>query len=179
MITDNLTLFTCTYNSNFLLKIMVMSFFKQIKKDIQVVILDNGNKEPCDSNFAEQFTVIDNKNYKLTPYFKDNISQNHCASIDYALKNCIKTKYVLLCDCDIIFKKSIKTFFDYLDTLEDFDCIGEVGYDVFPPNRLFPYFCLINVDKFKSDNINYFDKKRCAIRKHGVGLYDTRLFFLC
>ena len=41
---------------------------------------------------------------------------------------------------------------------------GEIGYDMTPPDRLLPYFCLINADKMKNDGIRYFD--RCRITKY-------------
>lgn len=158
-ILDNLTLFTCTFNNNLLTKCMIMSCFKQIGVDLPVVIMDNGTKELCTDDMKEMFTVIDNSNFKLTKNYKQ-VSRNHCASIDYVLKNCINTKYVMLCDNDILFKPDIKKLLMFLNTFEEIDACGEIelsrrGY------RLFPFFCIINVEKMKSENINYFDSKNC------------------
>lgn len=160
MISTDITLLTCSYNNNLMTKMMIMSFLKQSKKDIPIVIMDNGTVEKCGQDLKDYFTVIDNTNFKLTPNYKQ-ISKNHCSSIDYALKNCIKTKYVLLCDNDVLYKPSLNKFFDYLDTFEEIDCVGEIGWDDAPPNRLFPYFCIINVEKFKKEKLNYFDNDRC------------------
>lgn len=161
MISNDITLLTCSYNNNVMTKMMIMSFLKQSKKDIPIVIMDNGTVEKCGQDLKDYFTVIDNTNFKLTPNYKQ-ISKNHCSSIDYALKNCIKTKYVLLCDNDVLFKSSLNKFFDFLDTFDEIDCIGEIGWDDAPPNRLFPYFCIINVEKFKNEKLNYFDINRCT-----------------
>lgn len=158
-ILNNITLLTCTFNNNLLTKCMIMSLFKQLGKSIPVVIMDNGTKEFCTNDMKEIFTVIDNTNYKIIPNYKQ-VSRNHCASIDYALKNYIKTKYVLLCDNDILFKSSIKKLFNDLNILNEIDSVGEIelskrGY------RLFPFFCIINVEKMKLDKINYFNKNNC------------------
>lgn len=158
-ILDNLTLFTCTFNNNLLTKCMIMSCFKQFGVLLPVVIMDNGTKELCTDDMKNTFKVIDNSNFKLTKNY-NQISRNHCASIDYALKNCIKTKYVMLCDNDILFKSDIKKLIEFLNTFEKIDACGEIelskrGY------RLFPFFCIINVEKMKLENINYFDDKNC------------------
>lgn len=174
---ENVTLLTCTYNNNLITKMMLMSFFKQLGFEIPVIIMDNGTKVFCDEDMTSVFNVIDNHNNKLTGKF-DGPSKNHCVSIDYALKNCIKTKYVLLCDNDVLFKPELKTFFQFLDTFEeDIDCVGEVGWDRTPPNRLYPYFCIINVEKLKKDKINYFDNKRCIGNWRVRNKYDTGYSF--
>lgn len=158
-ILDNLTLFTCTFNNNLLTKCMIMSCFKQIGVDLPVVIMDNGTNELCTNDMKEMFTVIDNNNFKLTKNYKQ-VSRNHCASIDYVLKNCIKTKYVMLCDNDILFKPDIKNLLMFLNTFEEINACGEIelskrGY------RLLPFFCIINVEKMNNEHINYFDSKNC------------------
>lgn len=173
MILNNLTILTCTYNNNMLTTLMIKSLFKNAKRDFPVVIMDNGNKEVCTKDMKEVFSVIDNTNFKLTPDY-GQVSKNHCASIEYALKNCIKTKYVLLCDNDILFKPEIKKFFDELDKLDDFDTIGEIVCDSTPPVRLLPYFNLINLEKFKKENIQYFNEDDMKCRKVGNRLDCVR-----
>ena len=153
---NDITLFTCTFNNNLLTKCMIMSCFKQLKNDIPVIIMDNGTTEICTEDMKEVFKVIDNTNFKLTKNY-NQVSRNHCSSIDYALKNCIKTKYVLLCDNDVLFKPSLNEFFDFLDTFDEIDCVGEIGWDFAKGDRLFPYFCIINVEKMNKENLSYFD----------------------
>ena len=155
---EDLTLLTCTFNNNLLTKCMIMSLVKQLGIDIPIVIMDNGTTELCTNEMREIFNVIDNSNYKITGNF-GQISRNHCASIDYALKNLIKTKYVLLCDNDILFKPTVK---DLIENMNDTDCVGEIEKDKCgKPWRVFPFFCIINVEKLKKENINYFDETRC------------------
>lgn len=154
----NLTLLTVSFNNNIMTGLMIKSFFKQLQNDIEVVIVDNGTALQVDENLKSIFNVVDNFQHKLLPDYKQ-CSKNHCVAIDYALKNIIKTKWVLLVDNDVFFKPSIKDFLEHF--AEDSDCVGEVGWDDAPPVRLFPYFCLINVDKFRNEKLNYFDNDRC------------------
>ena len=174
-ILKNTTLLTCTFNNNLMTKCMLMSFFKQIKQIIPVVIMDNGTKEFCTDDMKDNFIVIDNTNYKLTPNF-NQVSRNHCNSIDYALKNCIKTKYVLLCDNDILFKPTINNLFYEIDN-KNYDCVGEIGEDYTPPTRLYPFMCLIDVEKMKQEKINYYDDNRILKNPYISNTYDTGCSF--
>ena len=165
----NISLLTCTFNQHLLTKMMIMSFFKKIDNLIPVIIMDNSTKTFCPDDLKKQFTVINNTNFKLTPDY-GQVSKNHCASIEYALKNCIKTKYVLLCDNGILFKPTIVELFNEINKFEDFDVIGEIGCDSTPPNRLFPYLNFINVDKLKKDNISYFNETDMKCKPVGTRL---------
>jgi len=161
---SDITLFTCNFNNNLMTKCMIMSFFKQYG-EVPVVIMDNSTIEYCSDNIKSMFTVIDNTNFKIIKNY-NQISRNHCASIDYVLKNCIKTKYVILCDNDVLFKPEIKTLLNELDNI---DAVGEIDYHkkLHKDWRLLPFFCIINVEKMKKENINYFDQNRC------MNQYDT------
>lgn len=171
---NDITVLTATYNNNILTGMMLKSLYKQLDTDIKISIIDNGTKIFADNDMKELFDVIDNTNFKLTPNYNQP-SRNHCSSIDYAFKNCIKTKYVLLVDNDILFKPSVKQLLENLP--DDFDCVGEVGWDSTPPNRLFPYFCIINLEKFKQDNLNYFDETRIIKNSRICNKYDTGYSF--
>ena len=153
---NDLTILTVSFNNNLLTGMMLKSFHKQVDNLPEVVIVDNGDKIPVDESLKSCFTVIDNFNHKLLAN-EFQASRNHCVAIDYALKNCIKTNWCLLVDNDILFKPAIKKFLNTLNENE-FDACGEIGWDKTPPNRLFPYFCLINVKKFKAEQLNYFDR---------------------
>lgn len=155
-ILDNITLCFCSFNNNKLSALLIKSLFKQIGRYIPVVIVDNGNKELMSDDMKSIFTVIDNSNYKITGNQNQN-SRNHCAAVDYALKNCIKTKYVLLTDSDILFKPSVKKLFESLNA-EKLETLGEIWGN---NDRIMPMFCIINLEKFKNENINFYDPKRC------------------
>ena len=158
MITD-LTIFTCNYNNESLTLHMLTSFYMQLKYYIPNIIVDNSDTMPLSNNITKNCNVINNQNYKLTKNY-NNISKNHCATIDYVLKNLVRTKYVLLCDNDILFKPEIKLL---LNLRHYYDCIGEVNFDWCKPKRLYPSCCIIDVEKFKNENLDYFDNKRCII----------------
>ncbi len=168
----DITILTVSFNNNVLTGMMLKSFQKQVGELPEVIIIDNGNKIPVDDGLKSAFNVIDNFNQKITGDYKQ-CSKNHCSTIDYALKNIIKTKWCLLVDNDILFKPSLKSFLENLNENE-FDCCGEIGWDDAPPERLYPYFCIINVEKFRNENLNYFDNDRCiglgskTIGKRGI-----------
>lgn len=137
----------------------------------EVIIVDNGTTQTI-TELSNVFTVIDNYEHKLIKDYKQ-ISKNHCAAIDYALKYNVHTDWVLLVDNDILFLPALKTFLAEFNT-DLYDCAGEIGWDDAQPNRLFPYFCLINVKQMKKHNISYFDNERC-IGKHSkiTGKYGS------
>lgn len=155
---NDITLLSVSYNNNLITGMMLKSLSKQISLE-NIIIVDNGDRIPVDEGLKSCFNVVDNFNQKITGNYRQ-CSKNHCSTIDYVLKNLIKTKWCLLVDNDILFKPAAKTLLENLNENE-FDCCGEIGWDDAPPERLFPYFCLINVEKFKNDNLNYFDNDRC------------------
>ncbi len=138
---------------------MIKSFFKNIGRPNTIVIADNGTWLPIDPSFHKVVTVVDNTHQKITGDYHQ-CSKNHCSTIDYILKHKINTEWVLLVDNDILFKPDAKQFITTFD-VSTYDAAGEVGWDDAPPCRLYPYFCLINVNKFNHDGINYFDNNRC------------------
>lgn len=169
---NDITLLTVSFNNNLLTTMMIKSFYKQVC-NVETLIIDNGTNQPVSNDMKSIFMVVDNTYQKITGNF-NQCSKNHCSSVDYALKNIIKTKWCLLVDNDILFKPTVKSFLENLNENE-FDCCGEIGWDDAPPERLYPYFCIINVEKFKLDKINYFDNDRCIgpgskeIGKRGPG----------
>lgn len=155
---SEITLLTASFNNNLLTTMMIKSFYKQVCK-VETLIIDNSTFQPVNSDMKELFNVIDNTNQKITGNY-NQCSKNHCSSIDYALKKYIKTKWCLLVDNDVLFKPEVKKLLtEFKDN--EFDCCGEIGWDDAPPVRLFPYFCLINVEKFINEKLNYFDNDRC------------------
>lgn len=152
---NNISFLTANFNEDTLTKCAISSLNKYC--NMPGVIIDNSDKTPIDPALSKYYTIMDNSFHKLIPDYKQG-SKNHCASIDYALKNYIKTKYVLLFDCDILFGPNI---IQLLNAYEQFDAIGTVRWDDAPPIRLIPYMCIFNVEKMKQENISYFDNDRC------------------
>ena len=173
---NDITLLTANFNNSYMIMKMLESFMLMVKQYINVVIIDNSDKIPVRNTLKELFTVIDNTNFKLTPNYNQG-SKNHAASIDFALQNCINTKYVLLCDSDILFKYEFKNF---LDLRHKYDAIGNILVNSFVlKERLDPCCCIFDVEKYKMNKINYFDNNRCIEPNiPGMEQYDTGASFL-
>lgn len=164
----DLTILSATFNKHEFTINMLKSIASILRFLPKTCILDNSceNKFPVFKNTVIE--VLDNTNFKNTRDYHCP-SKNHCSSIDFALST-IKTRYVLLCDNDIIFKSSIV---DLLKSYHDYDVIGEVGYDVVPPDRIFPYMCIIDLDFVRRNGIRYFYEGRCLAN----GKMDTGCSF--
>lgn len=162
---NDYTLLSVTFNNNVLTGMMIKSFQKQMTYLPNVVIVDNGNVTPADPLMKRVFCVVDNFNHALLPDERQP-SRNHCAAIDYALNNVVRTKWCVLADNDILYKPQVRQLIE--SVTDDYDVYGEIGWDCTPPNRLFPYFCIINVEKMRQEKIKYFDRER-IIQFHTVG----------
>ena len=154
----DISLLTCNFNDSYMTLRMLESFLRLGLNDIKIYIMDNSTKYEISIVCKKYFTVINNTNFRYTKDYKQG-SKNHCSAIDFALKNIIDTDYVLLVDNDILFKKNIVNL---LNDYKKYDAIGEIGKDWVIPDRLKPYFCIINVKKMKEEQYNYFDENRCC-----------------
>ena len=178
---SDITLLTFNFNREDLTKYMIRSFLDAVPTFKNILIVDNSNETPI-KYLHQKYRVINNTNFRITPDF-GQVSRNHSCAIDFTLRFLIHTKYVLLCDNDILFKNNISSL---LEERHNFDCIGEIGYDNVPPNRIFPYLMLLDVEKFNKENIRYFDIKRTIRKAVEVGepissiygnVYDTGYSF--
>ena len=154
----DLTLLTVTFNNNLMTGLMLKSATKQLCELPETIVIDNGTTQPVDEKLKSIVEVFDNTNNHVTGNYHQ-CSKNHCSAVDYALKNLIETKWCLLVDNDILFKPTVKKLLEEFD--ESSDCVGEIGWDDAPPERRFPYFCLINVEKFRAEKVSYFENDRC------------------
>ena len=163
---SNITLLTATFNRHDFTLNMLNSFVETVSNEIMpIVIIDNSTIFPFPNVKNERISIIDNTNFKYTKNYNQP-SKNHCSSINFALSQ-INTDYVMLCDNDILFKPSVKQL---LKIYNDFDIIGEIGWDKVPPLRIYPYFCILNLNFIRKNKISYFDEKRCMINN---GRMDT------
>lgn len=171
---DDITLLTVSFNNNILTGMMLKSFRKQCGRlPNDVVIVDNGTTFPIDDTLRKIFTIVDNYQHQLLPD-EHQPSRNHGAAIDFALKHVIHTKWCLLVDNDILYKPSLRSFLSKID--DTYDIYGEIGWDITPPDRLFPYFCLINTEKFNTEGRNYFVRNRyisyCMPNCHDITVHN-------
>lgn len=154
-ILQNATILTANFNVPIFTRNMIASMRKQLGFDIHVTILDNSTIVPWDNSIVDNVSVIDNTNFKLTPDYQQP-SMNHGYSLDYALKH-INKEWVILSDCDMLYKPKIKQLLAFMPN--EFDICGEIGHDVMPKDRIFPYLCIINNKKLKENGINFFDEQ--------------------
>lgn len=169
---NDISLFLVNFNNDFITSNCILSLLKKIDFKINVIIVDNSNSIRINNIFTHSFNVIDNFQHKLLPcqyeqYYnmpndpnsvitRISPSKNHSLTIDYALKNIVKTKYCIVCDNDIIFKNT-----EFLNYYKDYDLIYEAAEDICPPKRLLPYFFIINVNKFNELKLNFYDENNC------------------
>ena len=158
-----LTLLSANFNQPELTLCMLKSFRKSTGLPIRSYIIDNSTKYFLPPYDTPVFKVIDNTNFKHTPDHRQN-SHNHAHSLEYAF-SLIPTRYVLLCDNDILFKPDIK---DVLLREDDqFDAWGETVVDGdIPPTRLLPYCCIIDLHRKRTDGIRYYDPTRLMLFHH-------------
>lgn len=172
------SLLTANFNNKDLTNAMIMSFRKQYGK-CHVYVVDNSTLQKYSTDL-EDITIIDNFNYKNTPDVYENGVTNynypggrpsvfHSGSIEYAFSK-INDEYIALCDNDIMFYPSIKKLLDEFD-YNNYDVIGEINHDAWPQDRLFPYFCLINLAKIKQNNIHYYTQNSITPFKRDTGGY--------
>ena len=149
---DDLTLIVCSYNTPDILETMLKSFVfhHKTKNPMSIIVMENSTNE---------LTVRMLQKNKI-PYVR-NKGMTHSIAVDIALKN-VKTKYALLVDSDIIFNRSVEEV--YKQFVSNGVCIlGEVGgdrggYRLYP--RVYPWFCMIDMEQINKHNITFHDQKR-------------------
>jgi len=160
----DITLISCSYNTPQVTLTMLRSFFAH-HTHIPVLISENSS---------------DDRTLKLLELhnipFIINKNGLHIRSIDPLLER-VRTSYALLVDTDIIFLKNCN------DVFEDFKrynlaLLGEICGDRGGKkihNRVHPWFCFIDVNKIKNNNITFFNPQKHN-RKDGK-LYDVGCTF--
>lgn len=158
ILNDN-TVIVCNFNNTYLTLRMLESMFYAFDSFLNVIIIDNSDTTKIDDKITKNITIVDNMNYKLTNNYYQ-CSKNHCATIDYALKNLVNTRYVMVCDNDVIFKPGI---LDVLNNMHEYDLLGTIGKCWVPPDRIMTYWFMMDNNRFKAESQNYFDTDRCAL----------------
>jgi hypothetical protein len=87
--------------------------------------------------------------------------------------NLVKTRYILLVDSDILFLKDIRGPFEKFKD-GGFALMGEVvgdrgGKSLYP--RVNPWFCFMDLDQLKNNNIQFYDHHRTKVLK-SEKIYD-------
>ena len=143
---DNLTLGTCSYDTPHITMTMLKSW-KEVNSNISnnVYIVDNSHTDDTTK------LLIDNE----IPYVR-NVGGSHFSGVQTMLNN-VKTKYLLLVDTDVIFKKDLTDVVNFFINGQ-YTIMGEVcgdrgGQPLFP--RTHPWFCFIDVENVRLKRIPF------------------------
>lgn len=174
------------YNTPLLTECLVRSINK-FTPNCQIYVFDNSDDFPFVYR-QENITYFDNtkgqyinfdkffqKYPTKTPrYWAANkcASARHCISIQKCIE-LIDDNFILL-DSDVLLKKDITPVFD-----EGMMFVGEVGHAHNSYERVFPWFCFINVNKMKEHGIAYFNDQYILglNTNEKCDWYDTGAYF--
>jgi hypothetical protein len=113
--------------------------------------------------------------YKEMAYgasYCDQWNTSHGDAVNYGMEM-VDTKYMLLVDSDVLFLKDIKHPFEKFKE-SGLTLMGEVvgdrgGKSIY--DRVNPWFCFMNLDDLKSNNIKFYDHHRTKVLK-SEKIYD-------
>jgi len=174
---NDLTLITCSYNTPDIILTMLKSFHQSNNTCDKLVIIENSTND-------ETAKILKENNI---PFYVPG-TRRHSEGVQAAFDICT-TKYALLVDTDIIFKKDVDPVLKQCKE-NDISLLGEVcgnrGGRVIN-TRIHPWFCFINIDNIKKYNIKFWDSRRfgngydvgCSffedIRKNGLNVGDIKM----
>jgi hypothetical protein len=148
---DNTTVLTCSYNTPTITITMLKSFVSVHGIGPHNIIISEN------STTWHTSELLDKNGIKHIL----NKGSPHSQSIDKLFELCT-TKYALLVDTDIIFKQPINRLIEVIEqnggTILGEICGSRGGYMLH--DRINPWFCLINIENIKKNNIKFHDQKR-------------------
>jgi hypothetical protein len=160
----DLSLITCSFETPLITETMLKSF-KSIHNEfdsMNIVIMENSRDEET-RNMLDSYGI---------PYVK-NSGGTHSKSMDIAFEKC-KTKYALVVDTDIIFKKNIVPVFGMIQNnkidLCGLECGDRGGYKLM--TRIHPWFMFVNVEKINKLGIKFHDEDRIN-KTQSQGFYQN------
>lgn len=165
----DITLLTCVYNTPFLIEPLFKSFDKHNEYlNVKKVVAWASNNPVLMDEEEEIFKKLKINKVICCP------GMVHGEAVNRALKQ-IDTRYVLLVDSDVLFLKDIGNIFQKI-IHGNFTLGGEVvgnrgGKSLYP--RVQPWFCFIDLNFLKDNNIIFFDFERTKLsKKSGNRVYD-------
>lgn len=179
---EDLTIGVCFYRTPNLLIPFLKSFAFHHKENFKILVSENS---------PDNLTIDLLREYNI-PHIS-NPGMTHNPAVNLIFEN-VKTKYLLLCDSDILIKKPIYELLDLFRN-NNLTSMGEIQYDrggyQFAAPRVAPYFNLIDLEIVKKHNIKFYDPERVKlsqsdgffanvpIQKNIVGhkFYDTGTSF--
>jgi hypothetical protein len=161
---DDVSLLCCSYNQRTILHRMLQSFvYHHPGVRFRALIVENSVDDDV-SDFLRRHDV---------PYWRNDTGDaRHSPSVDLGLGR-IRTKYALLCDTDIVIRRSIGRLLRMLmDNGVDVAGVlqGDRGGYVLH-HRISPHFCLVNLESVTRNGIAFHDQERVE-RTGSNGFFD-------
>ena len=140
---DDLTIVTCNCDTPNLIINLKRSIEKHCVVLPNILVMDTGKYPMMNIQNIEMF----------------NTSHGNAVNAAFDL---VKTKYMLLVDSDVLFLQDIKKPYEKFKD-EGFALMGEVvgdrgGKSLYP--RVNPWFCFIDLEQLKTNNIRFYDHYR-------------------
>lgn len=159
---DAFTLITCSFNTPEVTATMLRSFVRQHGEGPHRIIVMENSTDDRTRGLLDAAGI---------PYV-DNPDGRHASSVDRALRLCT-TRYALLVDTDVVFKRSIAgpltIMRRYGLALMGTVCADRGGYKLHP--RVHPWFCIIDVDAAHAHGIGFHDERR-VIETGSIGFFE-------
>lgn len=159
---DELTLVTCSFNTRDVTATMLRSFVRQHGAGPHSLIVMENSTDDATRRLFDAEGI---------PYV-ENTDGRHAPSVDRALEICT-TRYALLVDTDVVFKRPITTplevFERYGLTLMGSACADRGGYKLHP--RVHPWFCFIHVEDVHRHGIGFHDERR-VLETGSIGFFE-------
>jgi len=147
----DLTIVTCNHNTPKLIRNLVKSVNNTCESVPKILVVDTGHHPTPYQEMAI------GASYWWHP------DRSHGDAVNGAMsKKSIKTRYMLLVDSDVLFLKDIKKPFEKFKE-SGVALMGEVvgdrgGKSLYP--RVNPWFCFIDLDTIKANDIEFYDQYR-------------------
>jgi hypothetical protein len=161
---DDVSILCCSFNELTVLHRMLQSLaYHHPATRFRTLIVENSPGDEI-ADFL--------KRHDVPCWRNDSGDTRHSPSVDRGFAR-IRTRYVLLCDSDIVVRRSLDRLLGLLID-EGVDLAGEPqgargGYLLYP--RISPHFCLIDVDRVRDHGIAFHDQVRVE-RTGSHGLFD-------
>lgn len=159
----DLTLVICNYNTPNLIIKLLQSVKKTSSQFPKILVMNTSTEDESDDILSD---------YKI-PYFNLK-GGTHGEAVNLAFQK-VTTKYILLVDSDVIFLKDFLPAFEKFKS-QNLTIMGKVVGNIGNKNlyeRVEPWYCFLDCETLKNNNIYFFDKERTKKSKEdNVKVYD-------
>jgi glycosyltransferase involved in cell wall biosynthesis len=160
---EDLTIVTCNYNTADLIQNLIKSIKFTCPVIPTILVIDTG-KSP---------TNVDDMVDDVIYY--PHLNSSHGEGVNKSFDK-VKTRYVLLVDSDILFLKNIQKPFEKFKESRA-AAMGKIVGSVAGKNlydRIEPWYCFLDLQFLKNNNIKFFDADRTKkSKKENIKIYDV------